>query len=71
MKGRKARHIHFETHAIKRLRKRGISEAQVEGVVKKPDVRRDAKRKGAVRLEKRISARKRLVVIVEEAKDYV
>jgi len=65
------RRLHFETHAVNRMRQRGISEEQVEAVVDKPDVARPSRRDGAVRLEKRLSTTKRLAVIVEETRDFV
>jgi len=48
------------------MARRGISEQQVERCVRRPDVERPAKREGARRMEKRLSARIRLIVIAEE-----
>lgn len=57
--------IHYDPHAIRRLSQRGVSHEQIERVVRSPDAARPAKRRGALRLEKAMSARKRLAVIAE------
>ena len=61
----------YEIHAIERMQDRGVSCDQVGKVVRRPTENRPAKRKGARRLEKRISVKKRLAVIVEEEKDFI
>jgi len=61
--------IRYEVHAIHRMRRRGINETQVEQTIREPTSVRSAKRPGAKRFERKISARKRLVVIAEESND--
>ena len=61
----------YETHAVMRMRQRSISEDQVEEAILSPDHTRKARRRGARRVEKRISTRRRLAVIIEEAPDFI
>ena len=70
MATRKRKYLRFETHAVKRMQKRGISQEQVEDVVKNPDKAGSAKRKGSRRLEKQMSRRRRLAVILEETDEF-
>jgi hypothetical protein len=53
------------------MNRRGVSQEQVEAIVDRPDCARKAKRPGARKLEKRLSTRRRLAVIIEEADGYV
>jgi hypothetical protein len=57
--------IHYDPHALRRMSQRSVSREQIEQVVRSPDAVRPAKRRGALRLEKAMSARKRLAVIAE------
>ena len=60
--------IRYHVHAKRRMRRRGISEIQVERAIREPDVVRPARRQGAQRFEKRLSKRRRLTVIAEVEK---
>lgn len=62
--------IRYETHALHRMEERGVSEAEVESVLERPQVRRPARREGAFRFERAISKRRRVVVIAEETKNF-
>jgi len=53
------------------MRKRGISEEQVEKVILNPEVSRPAKREGARHVEKAFSKSRRLIVIAEFETDFV
>ncbi|MBN1512873.1 MAG: DUF4258 domain-containing protein [Phycisphaerae bacterium] len=68
---RKEKPIRYEKHALKRMGERSVSTDQVERAVRSPDGERVARREGATRLEKRFSARRRLVVIIEEEHSFV
>jgi len=63
--------LRYEPHAIRRLMQRGIRPEQVEQAVRRPDASRPARRQGAKRLEKKLSARRRLIVIAEETLYFV
>ncbi len=63
--------LRYEKHALKRMQDRGVSREQVAKTVRRPSANRPARREGATRLERKMSARKRLVVIVEEEKDFI
>ena len=63
--------ILYDPHAIRRMSQRGVSRAQIERVIRTPDTVRRARRRGAIRLEKAISARRRLAVIAEASKTSV
>ena len=63
---RRDKTIRYQAHARRQMRRRGISVEQVERCVRKPDAERPARRSGAKRLEKKLSARTRVVVIAEE-----
>ena len=66
MMKRRDKHVRFQVHAIRRMRRRGIDESQVMAAITHPDTVRSAKRAGALRFEKRLSPRRRLAVIAEE-----
>jgi hypothetical protein len=51
------------------MQRRGISEEQVESAIRDPDATRPAHKKRRRRFEKRISAKRRLAVVVEDAPD--
>lgn len=53
------------------MQTRGVSEEQVEKVVRLPDRIGQAKRQNAKRLEKRLSKRRRLIVIVDEESTFI
>ena len=61
--------IRFTEHAIADMYERDISREQVKAVLKHPDQVRRARSRGRLRFEKRVSRRKRLVVIVQETSD--
>jgi len=62
-----AKPVVFEQHALDRMVQRGVSQEQVELAVEEPDVARPTKTaRWRRRLEKRVSRKRRLVVIVEE-----
>ncbi len=63
--------LRYETHALKRMQDRGVSREQVTKTVRRPSTNRLARREGAKRLERKLSKRKRLAVIVEEEKDFI
>jgi hypothetical protein len=63
--------IRYETHARHRMASRGISQEQAEYVIRSSKQKRPAKRPGAIRIEKRLSARRRLIVIVEEEDTFI
>jgi hypothetical protein len=58
--------IRYQPHALRNFQRRGIDKTQVERVIRRPDVQRHARRKGAIRLEGKLSPRRRLAVILEE-----
>ncbi|MHC4698695.1 MAG: DUF4258 domain-containing protein [Planctomycetota bacterium] len=58
--------IRYQVHAKHRMRRRGVTTEQVELAIRQPDAARPAKRPGATRFEKRLSARRRVIVIAEE-----
>lgn len=60
--------ILYDPHAIRRMSLRGVSREQIERVVRTPDAVRPARRRGAIRLEKAFSARRRLAVVAEFSK---
>ncbi len=62
--------LRYEKHALKRMQERGVSRDQVKRTVHRPLANRPARRDGARRLEQKMSARKRLAVIVEEDKGF-
>jgi len=63
---RASKAIRFQIHAKRRMAQRGVSEEQVRRVIRDPDQIRPAKRNYAIRLEKKLSKRKRLCVIADD-----
>lgn len=57
--------MRFEQHARKRMRQRGVTEQDVAKTVRDPDRRGKARRAGAQKLERKLSNRRRIIVIVE------
>ena len=70
MKG-SGRIVRYEVHALRRMQQRGISKEQVAQVLRRPQANRSARREGAKRLERRLSAKRRLAVIVEETDRFI
>lgn len=54
----------LKEHAVMQMRVRGISLEQIEETLRNPDTIGKAKLKGAKRIEKKISSRRRLAVII-------
>jgi hypothetical protein len=63
--------IIYEAHALNRMAQRGVTREHVAASVRRPNASRPAKRKGARRLERSFSARRRLVVIAEEGANFI
>ena len=63
--------LRYEIHALERMQDRGVSREQVTKTVRHPSTNRVTRRKGAKRLERQLSPRKRLAVIVEEEKGFI
>ena len=61
--------IFYERHAVERMNQRGISPSQVERTIRRADKISDAKRDGAMKFEKSLSKKRKIVVIAEELKD--
>ena len=69
MSAKKAKSIHYEQHALDRMKERSISKEQVESVILNPDWSAPAKRPGAIRSEKRIG-KKQFAVITENTPQF-
>ena len=63
--------IRYEVHALRRMAQRGINKEQVEQTIHRPNWSRPAKRRGAKKIGRKFSARKLLVVIIEEELQFI
>lgn len=63
--------IRYEAHAHKRLKMRGITEDQVKATIRKPTSSGKARRKGALKLTKKLSPKRSITVIIEEEARFI
>ncbi len=63
--------IIYDTHALRRMRQRGITEGQVREVLGNPDSTKPAKQPGAYLLTKKLVGGRELLVVRRQAEDAI
>ena len=63
---RRDKPIFYPDEVLRKMQNRGVSTQQVQKVVRNPDGQNSARNPAYIVLEKRISARRRLAVVIEE-----